>query len=207
MGCGVEGETKADRAAQAAALLATAAIQNGDRVGLIMVSDRIESEIPPAGGDRHLAQVIRALVATPTSSRKTDLGAGLVRLRRTSRRSLVIVLSDFITPEPLPTGIWRKAAKRHQFLGLRFVEPREETLPDVGLIALQDAEAGSRRLVDSSDRGLRMAYAQAAAQRRAGFRFWCSATGIEGHEITTASDPIGPLTRIFQGRSKSRGMR
>lgn len=206
LGFGPEGETKADRAAQAAALLATAAVQNGDRVGLIMVSDRIEAEIPPAGGDRHLAQVIRALVATPTSSRKTDLGVGLARLRRWNRRSLVVVLSDFITAEPLPTGVWRKAAARHQFLALRFVEPREEALPDVGLIALQDAETGTRRLVDSSDAAVRLAYAKAANQRRSSFRFWCSATGIEGDEIATNADPIGPLTRIFQGRSPGRRM-
>lgn len=207
LGFGPEGETKADRAAQAAALLATAAVQNGDRVGLIMVSDRIESEIPPEGGDRHLARVIRALVATPTSSRKTDLGVGLARLRRSNRRTLVVVLSDFLSPDLLPAGLWRKAAKRHQFLGLRFVEPREESLPDIGLIDLRDAESGATRLVDSSDRALRESYAKAAVERRLRFRFWCSATGIEGHEIRTTSDPVGPLTRIFQGRSKSRGTR
>ena len=204
LGFGPQGETKADRAAQAAALLATAAIQNGDRAGLIMVSDRVELEIPPGGGDSHLAQLIRALVATPTSSRKTDLDAGLARLRGSNRRTLVVVLSDFLTPQPLSTGLWRKAAKRHQMLGLRFVEPREESLPDVGVINLRDSESGSTRLIDSSDRAQREAYAKAAAERRATFRLWCAGTGIEGHEISTTSDPIGPLTRIFQARSKNR---
>ena len=75
---GPEGRTKADRAAQAAALLATAAVQNGDRVGLLMVSDRIEVELAPAGGIRHLSQIVRALVATPTTSLKTQLGIGLL---------------------------------------------------------------------------------------------------------------------------------
>ena len=204
LGFGPQGETKADRAAQAAALLATAAIQNGDRAGLIMVSDRVELEIPPGGGDSHLAQLIRALVATPTSSRKTDLDAGLARLRGSNRRTLVVVLSDFLTPQPLSTGLWRKAAKRHQMLGLRVVEPREESLPDVGVINLRDSESGSTRLIDSSDRAQREAYAKAAAERRATFRLWCAGTGIEGHEISTTSDPIGPLTRIFQARSKNR---
>ena len=74
---GLEGKTKADRAAQAAALLATAAIQNGDRVGLTLVSDRVEAELPPAGGTRHLAQMVRALVATPAASQKTQLYAAL----------------------------------------------------------------------------------------------------------------------------------
>src|SRR5262245_50123992 len=99
---GPEGKTKADRAAQAAALLATAAVGNGDRVGLTMVSDRVEALLPPGGGDRHLARVVRALVATPTTSRRTDLAAGLPRLRRFSRRALVVVLSDFLAPGPNP---------------------------------------------------------------------------------------------------------
>ncbi len=69
---GAERATKADRAAQAAALLATAAVQNGDRVGLVLVSDRIELELAPAGGVRHLSQLVRALVATPTTSPKHE---------------------------------------------------------------------------------------------------------------------------------------
>src|SRR3954462_2638697 len=74
---GPEGRSKADRAAQAAALLATAAIQNGDRAGLALVSDRVEAELEPAGGPRHLARLLRALVATPALSRGTALTAGL----------------------------------------------------------------------------------------------------------------------------------
>src|SRR3954470_22803289 len=70
---GPEGRTKADRAAQAAALLATAAIQNGDRAGLVLVSDRLEAELRPDGGTRHLARLLRHLVATPATSRRTDL--------------------------------------------------------------------------------------------------------------------------------------
>src|SRR3954453_19829202 len=73
---GPEGRSKADRAAQAAALLATAAVQNGDRVGLAMISDRVEAEVPPGDGARHLARIVRALVATPSSSRRTDLNVG-----------------------------------------------------------------------------------------------------------------------------------
>src|SRR5205823_2052965 len=70
---GPEGRTKADRAAQAAALLAAAAIQSGDRAGLALVSDRVEAELPPGGGARHLARLLRALVATSSTSRRTAL--------------------------------------------------------------------------------------------------------------------------------------
>ena len=202
---GPEGRSKADRAAQAAALVATAAVQNGDRVGLTMVSDRIEAELFPKGGDRHLARVVRALVATPTSSRKTDLTLGLARLEPVSRRALVVVLSDFLGTERLPAGVWRKAARRHELIALRLVDPREETLPDVGLVDVEDAEEGTRRLVDSGSNRVRAAYARAAEERRARFQEWCRSTGIAGFEIPTTMDPIGPLTRIFTGRSHRRG--
>ncbi len=124
---GPERATKADRAAQAAALLATAAIQNGDRAGLALVSDRIERELAPAGGVRHLSQLVRALVATPTTSPKTRLSVGLARVRRTARRAMIVVISDFRTEEPV--GTWRRAARRHDTIALRIVDPRENQLP------------------------------------------------------------------------------
>ena len=198
---GPDGQSKADRAAQAAALLATAAVHNGDRVGLAMVSDRLEAEARAGGGDRHLAQLIRALVATPSVSRGTDLGVGLARLKRATRRALVVVMSDFLSPEPLPIGTWRQTSRRHEVLALRFVDPREEVLPDAGLIALEDAETGKRRLVDASSRRTRDAYARAGEDRRTSFRSWCAASGVAGFDVSTATDPIVPLTRIFTGRA------
>lgn len=199
---GPEGGTKADRASQAAALLATAAIQNGDRVGLALVSDRIEAELPPDGGARHLARLVRALVATPATSRRTSLSVGLARLRRPSRRALIVLLSDFLTPEPI--GIWRHASRRHEAIAIRLVDPREEELPDVGLLDLEDAEQGSRRWVDSSARRVREDYTELARERRTSFRRWCSAAGVTGYEISTLTDPIGPLIRIFTGRASRR---
>lgn len=200
---GPEGRTKADRAAQAAALLATAAAHSGDRVGLALVSDRIEAEIPPGGGARHLARVIRALVATPTASRGTALTIGLSRLRHPARRALIVVISDFLSPEPV--GIWRRAARRHEVVALRVVEPREEELPAAGLVDVRDAETGAVRNVDTSSARVRAAYAQAARERRAAFARWCLAAGITASELRTDADPIGPLTRFFTGRPGRRG--
>ncbi|MFO0909885.1 MAG: DUF58 domain-containing protein [Isosphaeraceae bacterium] len=202
---GLDGKTKADRAAQAAALLATAAIHNGDRVGLCLVTDRVEAEVPPGGGERHLARLIRALVATPAASRQTDLTVGISRLRRTTRRALVVVLSDFLLPSPAPNGLWRRAARRHEVIALRLVDPREEELPAAGLLAVEDTESGQHRLVPSSSRRVRARYAEAAVRRRAAFRSWCGATGVAGHDLSTEVDPIAPLTRIFAGRARAVG--
>jgi uncharacterized protein (DUF58 family) len=185
---GAERATKADRAAQAAALLATAAIQNGDRAGLLLVSDRIELELVPAGGVRHLSQVVRALVATPTTSPRTKLSVGLARVRRTARRAMLVVISDFLTEEPL--GSWRRAARRHDTIALRVVDPRENRLPDARLVSLEDAERGSRRLVDTSSAWLRNQYARAATARAQSFQRWCGNAGIQPFSMSTEIDPI-----------------
>ena len=199
---GPEGRSKADRAAQAAALLATAAIQNGDRVGLLMISDRVEAELPPGGGMRHLSRLVRALVATATASKRTALTVGLARVRR-SRRALVVVLGDFHTAEPV--GAWRRASRRHQVIAIRLVDPREEALPDAGLIDVEDAELGICRVVDSGSARVRDAYAEAARRRRSDYRRWCTAAGLTGFEIATGDDPIGPLIRLFSGLTALRG--
>jgi uncharacterized protein (DUF58 family) len=200
---GPDGRTKADRAAQSAALLAAAAIQNGDRAGLALVSDRVETELPPEGGTRHLARLLRALVATPATSRRTQLSAGLRRPGRSARRGLIVVLSDFLEPEPL--GPWRRVARRHDLVALRLIEPREEALPDAGLLALEDAESGARRIIDSGSKRVRAAYARAARERRAAFRSWCADVHMVGYDLPTDEDPIGPLLRLFHGRAVRRG--
>jgi len=200
---GAERATKADRAAQAAALLATAAVQNGDRVGLVLVSDRIELELAPAGGVRHLSQLVRALVATPTTSPSTKLSIGLARVRRTARRAMLVVVSDFISEEPSFT--WRRAARRHDTIALRVVDPRENELPASGLLSLEDVERGTKRIVDSSSRRLRKSYAAAAAARTQTFQRWCANSGIQAFTMMTDMDPIVPLIELFSRRATRRG--
>ena len=200
---GPEGRSKADRAAQTAALLATAAVQNGDRVGLTLVSDRVEAELEPGSGTRHLDRLIRTLVATPAGSRRTALSVALTRSRRSARRGLIVVASDFLTPEPV--GPWKRAVRRHDVMALRLVEPRETELPPAGLIDLEDAEAGTRQTIDATSGHVRQAYDKAARRRRDEFRRWCASVGIAGHDLATTDDPIGPLTRLFSGRAARRG--
>ena len=200
---GSEGRTKADRAAQAAALLATAAVHNGDRVGLLMVSNRIEVELAPAGGIRHLSQIVRALVATPTTSLETQLGIGLSRVRRTARRAMIVVLSDFDSDEPI--GLWRRAARRHDTIALRVVHPLEERLPAVGLIAVEDAENGKTMVVDSSSPRQRAEYARASQERQQAFHRWCASAGVDGFTMSTEAEPIVSLIELFGRRSARRG--
>src|SRR5271166_5822764 len=200
---GLEGRTKADRAAQASALLATAAIHNGDRVGLLMVSDQIELELAPSGGIRHLSQIVRALVATPRSSPRTQLGVGLARIRQTDRRAMIVVLSDFGSDKPI--GMWRQAARRHDTIALRIVHPLEEKMPAAGLLALEDAESGKTLIVDTSSRQQRSLYARASQEQNQAFHRWCSSAGVDGFTMSTEVEPILPLIELFSRRSARRG--
>jgi len=202
---GPDGQTKADRAVQAAALLATAAIQAGDRAGLALVSDRVEAELPPAGGPRQLARLVRALVATPSRSKQTALAAGLRGLARSRRRALVVVLSDFLDVEP--PQVWKSVAKRHDVVAIRLVEPREERLPNSALVDLVDAELGTRRTVDLGSKKVRKAYAKAGEARTLAFRRWCGASGVAGLDVSTVDEPISPLIRFFGRRAARRGVR
>jgi uncharacterized protein (DUF58 family) len=200
---GMEGRTKADRAAQAAALLATAAVHNSDRVGLLMVSDRIEVELAPASGIRHLSQIVRALVATPTTSLKTQLGIGLSRVRRTARRAMIIVLSDFDSDEPI--GLWRRAARRHDAIAMRIVNTLEERLPAAGLLSLEEAESGKTQVIDSSSKRQRADYARRAQERKQAFHRWCASAGVDGFTMSTEVEPILSLIELFSRRSARRG--
>src|SRR5262249_36476688 len=101
--------------------------------------------------------------------------------------------------------VWRQVSRRHQVIALRLIDPREETLPDAGLLDLEECERRGRCLVDAGSRRGRAAYAEAAMKRRSGFRRLCAGAGLSGFDISTAEDPIGPLVRLFTGRATRRG--
>ncbi len=199
---GVDGRSKADRAAQGAALLAAAAIQNGDRAGLTLVSDRVEAELPPGGGPKHLARLLRILIATPAASRQSDISIAISRPRRFARRGLLVAFSDFLTPEPI--GPWRQVRRRGEVVAIRVVDPREVELPNVGLMSIEDAETRSRRVVDTGSRRIREDYARAAASRDRDFRSWCQASDVVGLDLSTEEDPLDLLTSYFRGSVQNR---
>lgn len=203
MRCGEPGRTPADRAAQAAALLAAAAVQNGDRVGLTLVSDRIEADLPPGSGARQLARVLRALVVTPANtSRSTNLTAALDAGTSRSRRRLLVLLSDFMTSPP--AAPWRAALQGTSPIALRLVDPNAATLPAAGLLALRDAERGTTRLIDTRSKRVRNSYRRAVASQASAFRAWCDEVGADGHDLPTSEDPIRPLLRIMRARARTR---
>ena len=139
---------KSDRAVEIAAVLALAAVRNNDRVGALVFSDDVDHVVPAAKGRLHALRVIRDLLAFKPVNRGTNLGGALTYSGKLLRhRSIVVVLSDF------RAKAWeeqmRRLSRRHEVVAISIDDPREEELPDVGWIELEDAENRARLLVDT----------------------------------------------------------
>jgi len=194
-------QSKNELAAELAAVLAFSAIRNNDKVGLIMFTDRIEKFVAPKKGRRHALRVIREILAFQPQGTGTDLNLALDYLRQvTARRAVTFLLSDFQDEN------FRKklqvAGKRHDLVALSIHDPREEELPAVGLIELRDAETGEHMLVDTSDRGVRDAYAQRARKRLDALHQLFRSTGVDQVEIRCDEDYMQPLIRFFRMRER-----
>lgn len=196
--------TKVERACEAALLLASAALGRGDRVGLTTVGGGPAPSIPPAGGGRQLERLAWSLeLALGTEGSPSALLVQPSDLM-TRGRGLVMILADFLKADSKSAVGWKELARRHDLMALRFVEPREETLPDAGLVRFVEAETGRVLTADTSSRRVRTAYAEAAVRRRAAFRAWCTAASAEGYTLSTDRDPFGELVRIFEIRIRRR---
>jgi uncharacterized protein (DUF58 family) len=197
------GITKRELAAEVAATLAFAAIQNGDRVGMLAFSDRIEQYVKPAKSRRHVLRIIRELLYAEPRGRGTDIGEALAYLARvTRRRAIVFVLSDFFDSGYEPA--LRAAALRHEIVALTLGDPREGELPDVGLLEVEDAETGQQALIDTGSAAVRAAWARRAEEARARRRRTLAAVGVEEVLLSTGASYVEPLLRAFRAREARR---
>jgi uncharacterized protein (DUF58 family) len=194
-------QQKREVAAELAALLAFAAISNNDKVGLIAFTDRVERFLPPCKGARHVLRLIRDVLFFQPTHRGTSLREGLDYLNRVlHRRAIVFLLSDF-----LDTGYERqfqRTGRRHDLIAVRITDPREETLPAVGLLELEDAETGHHLLVDTSSRRVREAHAAAARQRAESMRQLTRSARIDLVEVATDGSHLDALVRFFRQREQ-----
>ena len=158
---GTRGQSKRELAAEIAAVLAFSAIKNNDRVGLVLFTDKIERYIPPKKGRSHVLRVILELLETQPTGRGTDLTQVCTYLTNIQkRRAVVFLLSDFIADDyERALGI---AARRHDLVPLVIDDVAESELPDLGLVAFEDAESGELMWIDTSARGRQKSYRAAA---------------------------------------------
>jgi len=198
---GSRGSTKREIAAELAAVVAFSAIKNNDRVGLYIVTDKVERYVPPKKGRRHVMRVIGEILAFEPQSRRTDLAKGLDFLAKVARRrSIVFLVSDF-----LGAGDWERAmritAQRHEIVPVVVRDPLEEQLPDVGLVLLEDLETGQVVEVDTSSHARRefARRAQKAAEQRDQM---LRRINLDIVEVDTNRPYVDALIAFFKARAK-----
>jgi len=208
---GSGGTSKRQLAAEVACVLALSAVRNDDKVGLIMFSDRIEVRVPPARGRSHAMRVVREILSCRPRGRGTDL-AGAVELagRLARRRSVMFLISDFELPEDGGAGrqaLERAAqpvAARHDLIAVEIRDPHERTLPDLGLVTLEDAETGQVVIVDSGRSRTRRRFAELAEARRSEMHRGLKRLGAEVLPLDTARPYERELLAFFDARERGR---
>lgn len=196
--------TKRDVAADLASLLALAAAQNNDRVGLLLFSDQVELYMPPAKGKAHVMQLMTQLIEFRPEGTGTRLSEAIAYLDRMARRrSLMFVFSDFLDEgyaDPL-----QRLSRYHDCTAVHVTDPHETHLPDAGLIRFQDAETGAMGLIDSGSRDVRAAYARITQGFHARHRQKVGGSEVGHLHVRTDDDCVERLVEYFRSRSEGRG--
>jgi uncharacterized protein (DUF58 family) len=188
------------------AMLARLLTRRGNRVGALYYGERVDGMVPPRGGRRQVLNILHAMQAeheTPASS-GTNLGELLRAAEQVcKRRSLVFVVSDFISAPGWPEALGR-LAQRHEVIAVRLHDPLEAELPDLGLLVVQDAETGEQLFVDTHDRGFRKRFAAAAARREAELRAAFRNAAVDAIELSTGDDLVETVMRFADMKRRGR---
>jgi len=154
---GTENALKKNIVTEISATLAFSALQNNDKVGLILFSDNIELYIPPSKGKTHVLRIIRELIEFKPSSKKTNISKALEFLIGViKKKSIAFILSDFIADNYEKT--LKIAANKHDVTGIRIYDKMEETIPNLGIVPMYDQETEEIKLIDTSSSTLREKY-------------------------------------------------
>lgn len=188
------------------ATLARLLTRGGNRIGAILYNNRLERTIPPRSGRNQVLRLMQNLLskgaapAGTTTDLSELLNAGLNTLKR---RSLVFVISDFISE----VGWERPLAllnRRHELIAIRLYDPRETDLPDAGIIVVEDAETGEQLTVDTSNRTFRRRFQEAARRREAVLKENVRQAGVDLFAISTEEDLVSAIVRMASLRKKRR---
>ena len=187
-----------------AAVLAFSASQTGDKVGCIFFSDKVEKFIPPKKGRAHILMIIRELVSFVPESNGTAISEAVRYLSGVNKkRCTAFLLSDFLNAkrddEALNDAL-KIAISRHDIIALKVSDPREKEMPDVGIVELQDAETGRKVWVDTASKAVRAYYAESWKEREAKTLDMLLRNRIDVADISTDSDYVAELIKLFKKR-------
>ena len=193
--------SKRELAAEVASILAFSAINNNDKVGLLLFSDDVELFIPPKKGRLHTLRLIREMLYFDPKGRGTNLAGALDYLNRViSRRAVVFMISDFIAPN------FEKAltvsSRRHDVVAMPVSDPGESRLPDVGIITLEDAETGEQIDINTGSRAVRRGLADLEETRRKTMNRLFRSRRVDVVPLSTTEDYLVALRVFFEQRER-----
>ncbi len=205
-GVGLSAQAKAEVAAEIAALLVFSALENGDRAGLLLFTDRVERYVPPRRGRKHGLRLISEALAFQPRGRGTDVALALrdvTRLLR--RRAVVFVVSDFLAEDyELALAV---CARRHDVIPVVVSDPVEDELPAgalSGLWPVADSETSATVWIDLSDKRTRKAYAEAAREARERRERIFRKLSLDAVRVRPGDDYVAPLAALFRARGRRR---
>jgi uncharacterized protein (DUF58 family) len=203
--------SKRDLAAELASVLAFSAIRNSDKVGLLLYTDRVERYLPPKKGRRHVLRVVRDILYHLPQATGTDTVKALdVANRLLHRRAIVFLISDFETSaEPTAARAelrraMRRTNRRHDLVAVHVEDPREKELPDVGIVALEDAESGEVIELDTASRAVRKRFKELSSERSRRLVSDFRSEGIDTLQLQTDAPYMPALQRFFKTRERRR---
>lgn len=191
--------------AEIAAVLSFSAIINNDKVGALFFSDKIEKFIPPRKGRSHLLRIIREIIELKPESSGTDIGGALRFLTNAiKQKCTAFLLSDMMDTDadgaPRYEDAIKVAAGRHDLSVIKVFDPRERTIPDIGLVNVKDSETGETAWINTSSSKVREAYAKAAQDADMKATKLMRQYQIDSVDISTGSDYVKGLMAFFDRR-------
>jgi uncharacterized protein (DUF58 family) len=196
-------KAKRDLLAETAALLIFSAIRNRDEVGLVLFTDRVEKFIRPRRGTRHGLRLLSELLEFRPEGRSSDLVQPLEMVaKQLKRRTILFVMSDFLLKDP--TDVMRRLTSRHDIIPVVLGDPREEEIPPLGLVELEDLETGRRLSIDASSSKARKQFVERSRWRREEIRKSFARHGMDAVWLETGLDPATALQQLFQLRMRRR---
>ena len=198
-------KTKREQIAEIAATLSFSAILNNDKVGCILFTDRVEKFIPPAKGRTHLLHIIREILEYDPKGTATDIGEALRFLSGAiKRRCTAFLLSDMMDVNadcsPRYEDALKVAVGRHTLSVIRVTDPRERSIPDLGIVSVKDAETGEVRWVNTSSRSVRADYGRWFAAVTEGEERLLNRHQVDYVNIGTDEDYVKGLRALFEQR-------
>ncbi|BCS96734.1 DUF58 domain-containing protein [Desulfoluna limicola] len=194
---------KVDKAAEVASVLAFNAIKNGDKVGAIFFTDKVEQYIPPKNGTAHIWRVIREIFTFKPESRGTDIDEAVAFLARVCRkRTVSFVISDFLA-EPC-TRTLRLVGRKHELISILLSDPGDFQLPEAGLLTARDFETGQSVILDLSDRQTREKVRQVKLAEKTDIMDEMKRAGVDIIDLSTEASTTDALTRYFTWREGRR---